>query len=61
MIVFFPPSFPVGCESSEYCLVLINADHLSAVRKWTTEESVERMRREEEGKKREKAREEEAI
>lgn len=37
--VFSP--FPAGCEASENCVVFINADHLSAVGKWTTEESME--------------------
>lgn len=34
-----PPSTTVGCELVEYLPVIINADHLSAVRKWTAEES----------------------
>lgn len=37
----FPLFFLLGVSSSEYRLVFINADHLSAVGKWTTEESVE--------------------
>lgn len=34
-------SISSGCESSECRLVFINADHLSAAGKWTTEESLE--------------------